>query len=136
SISNNNVARDIDLFRQALGETQMSFAMFSNSGPVGAVYAGMFPERVRAMILDSPVGPNFRDSLGERPQLQAQSYDLALERMDQVCCPPRGWSARSARRRATTWRCSAWTRSAAGPRAARWRRRAWWRRTTACVRAC
>ena len=33
SISANTFARDIEMFRQALGERQLSFVMISNSGP-------------------------------------------------------------------------------------------------------
>ncbi|MBC8163990.1 MAG: alpha/beta fold hydrolase [Roseiflexaceae bacterium] len=85
SISGNNFARDIEQFRRALGERQLSFLMISNSGPVGAVYASRYPKRVRAMLLDSPVGPDFRDYNIERPAEQAAAQDLALGRVDQIC---------------------------------------------------
>jgi pimeloyl-ACP methyl ester carboxylesterase len=94
SISGNNFARDIEQFRRALGERQLSFLMISNSGPVGAIYATLYPKRVRAMLLDSPVGPDFRDYNIERPAEQAAAQDLALGRVDQICertpdCPLR-----------------------------------------------
>lgn len=94
SISGNTFARDIEQFRRALGERQLSFLMVSNSGPVGAIYASLYPRRVRAMLLDSPVGPDFRDYSIERPVEQAAAQDLALQRVDQICartpsCPLR-----------------------------------------------
>jgi pimeloyl-ACP methyl ester carboxylesterase len=94
SISGNNFARDIEQFRRLLGERQLSFLMVSNSGPVGAIYASLYPRRVRAMLLDSPVGPDFRDYNIERPAEQAAAQDLALGRVDQICaripgCPLR-----------------------------------------------
>lgn len=94
SISGNTFARDIEQFRRALGERQLSLLMISNSGPVGAVYASLFPRRVRALLLDSPVGPDFRDDNIERPAEQAAAQDLALQRVDQICartteCPLR-----------------------------------------------
>jgi len=85
SISGNNFARDIEQFRRALGERQLSFLMISNSGPVGAVYASLYPKRVRAMLLDSPVGPDFRDYNIERPAEQAAAKDFALQRVGQIC---------------------------------------------------
>jgi pimeloyl-ACP methyl ester carboxylesterase len=95
SISGMNFARDIDRLREALGEEQLTLAMISNSGPVGAMYASAFPERVRAMVIDSTVAPDFADYLIERPSEQSASYDLALQRLDQLCastpgCPLRG----------------------------------------------
>lgn len=94
SISANNFARDIEMFRQALGERQLSFVMISNSGPVAAVYASNFPEHVRAMLIDSTVAPEFRDYAIERWREESASYDLALQRVDQLCrqdasCPLR-----------------------------------------------
>jgi pimeloyl-ACP methyl ester carboxylesterase len=94
SISANNFARDIEIFRRALGERQLSFGMISNSGPVAAVYAARFPERVRAMLIDSTVAPEFRDYAIDRWSEQSASYDIALWRLDQICrraaaCPLR-----------------------------------------------
>ena len=94
SISANTFARDIEMFRQALGERQLSFVMISNSGPVAAVYASNFPKHVRAMLIDSTVAPEFRDYAIERWSEESASYDLALQRVDQLCrqdasCPLR-----------------------------------------------
>jgi pimeloyl-ACP methyl ester carboxylesterase len=85
SITGNNFARDIETLRVALHEDQLSFAMASNSGPVGAVYASLFPRRVRAMLLDSPVGPEHRDYWIERRIEQGGSYERTLQRLDQLC---------------------------------------------------
>ena len=94
SISANTFARDIEMFRRALGERQLSFGMVSNSGPVAAVYAARFPKHVRAMLIDSTVAPEFRDYAIERWSEESASYDLALQRVDQLCrrdasCPLR-----------------------------------------------
>ena len=85
SITGNNFARDIESLRLALGERQLSFALASNSGPVGAVYASLFPKRVRAMLLDSPVAPEHRDYWIERRTEQGGSYERTLRRLDQIC---------------------------------------------------
>jgi pimeloyl-ACP methyl ester carboxylesterase len=85
SITGNNFARDIETLRRALDEDKLSFAMASNSGPVAAVYASLFPGRVRAMLLDSPVGPEHRDYWIERRIEQGGSYERTLQRLDQHC---------------------------------------------------
>jgi pimeloyl-ACP methyl ester carboxylesterase len=53
-----NTARDIDAIRVALGDAQISFLGFSYGTYLGATYATMFPDRVRAMVLDSAFEPN------------------------------------------------------------------------------
>lgn len=85
SISGNNFARDIDRLRAALGERQLTLALFSNSGPVAGAYATLFPRRVRALLLDAPVGPEHRDYWIERRIEQGGSYERALQRVDQIC---------------------------------------------------
>ena len=50
-------ARDIDLLRAALGEQQISYLGVSYGAALGAVYATLFPERVRAMVLDGGYDP-------------------------------------------------------------------------------
>jgi pimeloyl-ACP methyl ester carboxylesterase len=85
SISGNNFARDIELFRRALGEGQLTFTMASNSGPVGAIYATLFPKRVRAMVLDSPVGPEFSGYWLHRRAEQSASLELSLHHIGQLC---------------------------------------------------
>lgn len=52
-----NVARDLDLLRQAVGDEQLSYLGFSYGTHLGAVYANLFPDRVRALSLDAVVDP-------------------------------------------------------------------------------
>ena len=85
SITGRNFARDIDRLRQALGEKQLSFVMASNSGPVAAVYASLFPKRVRAMVIDAPVAGEHRDYWIERRIEQGNSYERTFQRVDQIC---------------------------------------------------
>ena len=51
-------ARDMDLIRAALGDEQISYLGISYGTYLGAVYATLFPDRVRAMVLDSAYEPN------------------------------------------------------------------------------
>lgn len=85
SIHGTNFARDIDRVRAALGERQWTLVMISNSAPVGAVYARLFPRRVRALVLDSGVGPDFADYGLQRVVDQSGSYEIAFARLAALC---------------------------------------------------
>jgi pimeloyl-ACP methyl ester carboxylesterase len=50
-----SVARDMDRIRQAMGEEQLTYFGYSYGTVIGQVYADLFPQRVRAMVLDSAV---------------------------------------------------------------------------------
>jgi pimeloyl-ACP methyl ester carboxylesterase len=56
-MSTANVARDMDLLRRAVGDRKMTFAGYSYGSYIGATYANMFPDRVRAIIIDGVVDP-------------------------------------------------------------------------------
>lgn len=56
-ISTENVARDMDAIRVALGERKISYLGYSYGTYLGAVYATLFPSRVKRMIMDSVVDP-------------------------------------------------------------------------------
>ncbi|SES21456.1 alpha/beta fold hydrolase [Actinokineospora terrae] len=47
-----SAARDIEVLRQALGESRVNWLGLSYGTLLGATYAGMYPDRVRAAVLD------------------------------------------------------------------------------------
>lgn len=47
-----DVARDMDQVRAAVGDDKLSYFGYSYGTELGAVYAGLFPEKVRALVLD------------------------------------------------------------------------------------
>jgi pimeloyl-ACP methyl ester carboxylesterase len=57
-VGTNNSARDMDAIREALGEDTISYFGFSYGSELGATWATMFPETVRAAVLDGAVDPN------------------------------------------------------------------------------
>jgi pimeloyl-ACP methyl ester carboxylesterase len=57
SVSTFNTAQDMELIRQALGEEQISFLGFSYGTYLGATYATLFPNQVRAFVLDGAIDP-------------------------------------------------------------------------------
>ncbi len=76
-ISTQDSARDMDAIRAALGEEQISYLGFSYGSELGSTYATLFPERVRAMVLDGAVDPNlpFERSL----LVQARAFEEMLD---------------------------------------------------------
>ena len=56
-MSTANVARDLDLLRQAVGDDQLTYAGFSYGTYLGATYANLFPDRVRAIWVDGVLDP-------------------------------------------------------------------------------
>ncbi|MEU6999058.1 alpha/beta hydrolase [Nonomuraea sp. NPDC046570] len=56
-LSTENAARDLDVVRSALGEDKISYLGYSYGTYLGAVYATLFPQRVKRLVLDSTVDP-------------------------------------------------------------------------------
>jgi len=56
-IGTNNTARDMNAIRAALGEAKISYFGFSYGSELGATWATMFPDTVRAAVLDGAVDP-------------------------------------------------------------------------------
>ncbi len=56
-MSTADTARDMDLIRQAVGDTQLTYYGISYGTQLGATYAAMFPEQVRAIIIDGVLDP-------------------------------------------------------------------------------
>lgn len=52
-----DVARDMDFLRAALGDQQLTFLGFSYGTMLGTTYANMFPDRVRAIVIDGVLDP-------------------------------------------------------------------------------
>jgi pimeloyl-ACP methyl ester carboxylesterase len=57
AMSTTEDARDMDVLRRALGDRKLTFLGVSYGSYLGLVYASMFPDRIRAMVLDGIVDP-------------------------------------------------------------------------------
>ncbi|MET7466622.1 alpha/beta fold hydrolase [Nonomuraea sp. NPDC005501] len=64
-----DVARDVDALRAALGEEKLTFYGVSYGTLIGQMYAELFPDRIRAMALDS----NMDHSLGVKDFLDTEA---------------------------------------------------------------
>jgi pimeloyl-ACP methyl ester carboxylesterase len=56
-MSTADVARDMDLLRQAVGDEKLHFAGYSYGSYLGVTYANLFPEKVGAMVVDGVLDP-------------------------------------------------------------------------------
>jgi pimeloyl-ACP methyl ester carboxylesterase len=99
-VSSATVARDLDEIRAALGDSKLTFLGMSYGTLIGAHYAALFPDRVRAIVLDAPVDPD-GDPVRAAP-MYAAAANGGLERFladcaDRVDCPFRSdgdpWTA-------------------------------------------
>ena len=82
-VGTNNAARDLDQIREALGDDQLSYVGFSYGTRLGATYAELFPDRVRALVLDGGVKPT--DDLAELDREQGTGFDTAFENFAAAC---------------------------------------------------
>src|SRR5262249_40836467 len=56
-VSPGDTARALDQLRQAVGDQQLSYLGISYGTLLGATYANLFPDKVRAMVLDANIDP-------------------------------------------------------------------------------
>jgi pimeloyl-ACP methyl ester carboxylesterase len=82
-VGTNNVARDMDSIRAAIGAEEINYLGYSYGTRIGAVYASLFPERVRAMVLDGPVSPEEHPSAFS--PIQGLGFENAWNRFAADC---------------------------------------------------
>lgn len=82
-MSTADVAADLDQLRAALGDEKLSYIGFSYGTSIGAVYATLYPQNVRALVLDGSVSP----TADEEAQLtaQAQGFDRTYANFLAAC---------------------------------------------------
>lgn len=75
-------ARDLELLRRAVGDDRLTYIGYSYGTRIGAVYAALFPHRVRALVLDGAFPPGL-----DSRQLAENVVDLeaTLARIDRTC---------------------------------------------------
>jgi pimeloyl-ACP methyl ester carboxylesterase len=57
-----DVARDLDLLRQAVGDRKLTYLGFSYGSYLGNTYANLFPRKVRALVIDGVLNPRLWSS--------------------------------------------------------------------------
>jgi pimeloyl-ACP methyl ester carboxylesterase len=61
-MSTADVARDLDLLRRAVGDARLSYLGFSYGSYLGNTYANLFPNKVRAVVIDGVLDPRLWSS--------------------------------------------------------------------------
>ncbi len=82
--STESTARDMDAIRAALGDEQLSYLGISYGTYLGATYATMYPDRVRAMVLDSAYEPN-GDTVEQQFMTQLVGFEGAFNNWAAWC---------------------------------------------------
>ena len=93
TVDTQSAARDLDLLRAVLGDTQLNYLGFSYGTYLGATYAELFPDKVGRLVLDGAVDPS--TSNFEVTKTQAVGFENALRAYLTDClagedCPFRG----------------------------------------------
>ncbi len=86
------VARDMDEIRWALGAEQISYLGYSYGSALGVWYATLFPESVRAMVVDGADNPvdeaaTIEESIAESIEGSRPTEEI-LERVLKACADP------------------------------------------------
>ena len=74
--STEQAARDMDAIRAAVGDSKLSYLGYSYGTLLGAVYAQLFPTKIRAMVLDGAIDP--LQGAVARSEAQAGGFELAF----------------------------------------------------------
>ena len=82
-VGTNDSARDMDVIRRAVGEEEISYFGFSYGSELGATWATLFPDTVRAMVIDGAADPDADPVQSNLEQLQG--FEASLENFLAQC---------------------------------------------------
>jgi pimeloyl-ACP methyl ester carboxylesterase len=81
-----DTARDLDHLRELLGEPKMNYRGLSYGTFIGQTYANLFPDRVRAMVLDANLNPfEYTKSVVKSIVASNSDTDLVVRKFLQLC---------------------------------------------------
>ncbi|MDQ1203535.1 alpha/beta fold hydrolase [Rhodococcus sp. SORGH_AS_0303] len=83
AVGTRDAARDMDILREVLGDEKLSYLGQSYGTRLGAVYAEMFPQNVRAMVLDGAIDP--AQSTADRRVDQFTGFQRSFDEMAASC---------------------------------------------------
>jgi pimeloyl-ACP methyl ester carboxylesterase len=90
NIGTQSVAKDLDSMRQAVGDEKLTYLGYSYGTRIGATYAELFGDKVRAMILDGAVDPNadpVEADINQAAAFQQAFDDYAADCAQDPSCP-------------------------------------------------
>ncbi len=79
-----DTVRDLDYLREALGEPQLNYRGISYGTFIGQTYANLFPDKVRAMILDGNIDP-FKYTRSVVAAMGNGDADQVIQKFLQLC---------------------------------------------------
>jgi len=86
-MSTADVARDLDLLRQAVGDQKLTYLGLSYGSVIGSTYANLFPTKVRALVIDGILDPVLwstgREIVSEKVSTQKE-FDEFLRLCDEA----------------------------------------------------
>ncbi|RKN10139.1 alpha/beta hydrolase [Streptomyces radicis] len=82
-ISTIESARDMDVLRAVLGDERLHYVGFSYGTKLGAVYAGLFPQRTGRLVLDAAMDPRLPTLNTDREQ--AGGFETAFRSFAEDC---------------------------------------------------
>jgi pimeloyl-ACP methyl ester carboxylesterase len=92
-MSTADVARDMDLLRQSVGDEKLTYLGFSYGSFLGNTYASLFPDKVRALVIDGVLDPRLWSGslqvVSDRVATQ-QEFNEFLRLCDEAACPLSG----------------------------------------------
>jgi pimeloyl-ACP methyl ester carboxylesterase len=78
-----DTARDMDRLRESLGDEQLTYLGYSYGTTLGSTYAELFPDKVRALVLDAAVDPD-PDAQGDAEQ-SAAAFEAGFDAFAANC---------------------------------------------------
>jgi pimeloyl-ACP methyl ester carboxylesterase len=76
-MSTADVARDMDFLRAAVGDKKLNYLGFSYGSFLGQVYANLYPNRVRSIVIDGVLDP-IAWTTGHGPEARTQPFTTRL----------------------------------------------------------
>ncbi|MFI7600532.1 alpha/beta hydrolase [Actinoplanes sp. NPDC049681] len=83
TFSTEQAAKDMDALRAAVGDTKTTYLGFSYGTLLGATYAQLFPDKIRALVLDGAIDPKQDFVAGS--ESQAKGFERAFTNFANWC---------------------------------------------------
>ena len=90
NVGTDNVVKDLDAIRVAVGDEKLTYLGYSYGTRIGGGYAEEFPQNVRAMVLDGAIDPNAdptEEDLRQAAAFQKAFDDYAADCAKDPNCP-------------------------------------------------
>lgn len=90
NVGTQNVAKDLDALRVAVGDDKINYLGYSYGTRIGAAYAEAYPDKVRTMVLDGAVDPNadpIQADIDQAEAFQKAFNDYAADCAKDPDCP-------------------------------------------------